>query len=159
MTRGKVRHICVSLHRGTVKREVPQAMLQEAYGLVGDAHAGDWHRQVSLLDAADIAAIQAKGLPLHPGDFGENLVVEGLALSDLRVGARLQVGDAVLEITQIGKECHHRCQVYQRAGDCIMPRLGVFARVIQGGEIGLGTPIEVRRDAPAPGGPSQTDSA
>lgn len=138
---GVVRYVCLSAERGTVKRAVPQAVLQAGHGLVGDAHAGDWHRQVSLLDAADIAAMRAQGLDLQPGDFGENLVVEGLTLADLPIGARLQVGAALLEVTQIGKECHTRCHIYQQTGDCLMPRAGVFARVLHGGEISPGTPV------------------
>ena len=143
MKPGTILHVCVSEGKGTVKDAVERAVLRAEHGLQGDAHAGPWHRQVSLLDAAEIETMRARGLDLKPGAFGENLVVKGLDLNALGIGTRLQVGPAELEITQIGKVCHNRCAVFYSTGDCIMPRAGVFARVIQGGEVTPGTPIEV----------------
>jgi molybdenum cofactor synthesis domain-containing protein len=140
---GIITAVCVSQQKGTVKHPVPSAELREHYGLLNDAHAGPGHRQVSLLDADDIAFMSSKGLDLKPGAFGENLVVQGLSLSELGIGTVLQIGRARLELTQIGKVCHARCAIYQQSGDCIMPRAGVFARVRQGGRIELGVSIEV----------------
>lgn len=121
---GKIRAICISERRGTKKQEVLQAELKEKWGIVGDAHAGDWHRQVSLLSQEKIEAFRSKGADVAYGDFGENLVVEGFDLAALPTGTRFKIGDAVLEVTQIGKECHSHCEIYQRMGDCIMPRRG-----------------------------------
>jgi len=118
-------------------------MLRVAHGLEGDAHAGEWHRQLSLLDIADIRTMEARGLTLAPGTFGENLVVEGVDLSVLGIGSRLAVGDSELRITQIGKECHDRCAIYAAAGDCIMPRRGLFAEVLRGGPIAPGSAVRV----------------
>ncbi len=143
MNQGKILHVCISPRKGTVKSPVPRAELQENYGLRDDAHAGPWHRQVSLLDDADIETMRAKGLALQPGAFGENLVTGGLDLGQLGIGTRLRVDQAELEITQIGKVCHSRCAIYFRTGDCIMPRDGIFARVLGGGGVGPGSEIEV----------------
>jgi molybdenum cofactor synthesis domain-containing protein len=115
------------------------------HGLDGDAHAGPWHRQVSLLSLSDIDDMRDRGLELEPGDFGENLVVDGSELDRLGIGSRLSVADAELEITQIGKACHSRCAIYFQTGDCIMPRNGVFARVVRGGEVRPGGSIRVLR--------------
>jgi molybdenum cofactor synthesis domain-containing protein len=143
MGSGVVRHICVSSDKGTLKQVVQRAVLRTEHGLEGDAHAGPGHRQVSLLDERDIDAMRAKGLDLEPGAFGENLVTAGSELGDLGIGTRLRVGEAELEITQIGKVCHDRCEIYRRAGDCIMPRVGVFTRVIRGGAVAPGSSIDV----------------
>ncbi len=134
---GKIVAICVSEKKGTLKTQVPSACLKEDWGLEGDAHAGRWHRQVSLLSADKIEAFREK-VPVEYGAFGENLVVEGFDLRSLPVGSRFAVGQAVLEMTQIGKECHQDCMIRRQTGDCIMPREGVFARVLTGGEIHVG---------------------
>lgn len=132
---GKILAICISEKRGTQKRAVPAAVLTEDWGIQGDAHGGKWHRQVSLLSFEKIEAFRARGAEVDFGAFGENLVVEGFDFRNLPVGTRFQCGEAVLEMTQIGKECHTHCQIYQVMGECIMPREGVFARVLKGGEI------------------------
>jgi len=120
---------------GEKKKPVPSAKLKEGHGLVGDAHAGDWHRQVSLLADEDIDAMRSKGIALSPGDFAENITTQGIDLAVLPVGAQLRIDEALLEITQIGKECHQGCAIREQVGDCIMPRRGIFARVLRGGEI------------------------
>jgi molybdenum cofactor synthesis domain-containing protein len=148
MRQGSVLYICVSRRRGTTKTLVPRAVLRADHGLEGDAHAGAWHRQVSLLDEADIEAMRARGLEPEPGAFGENLMTSGLDLGDLGVGTCLQAGQAVLEITQVGKVCHNCCPIPSRGGDCLIPRAGLFARVLTGGEITAGMPIEVTLQVP-----------
>ncbi len=127
--------INVSARTGEQKTPVDRATLREGHGIVGDAHAGDWHRQVSLLADEDIEGMRGRGVALPYGAFAENLTTRGIDLGSLPIGARLHVGPAVLEVTQIGKECHHDCAIFQAVGDCVMPRRGVFARVISGGEI------------------------
>ena len=140
---GIIHAICVSEEKGTPKKNIGEAELVKAHGIKGDAHAGDWHRQVSLLAYEKIEAFRAKGAVVDDGAFGENLVVSGIDLSALHVGTFLRCGDALLKLTQIGKECHHHCQIFHRMGDCIMPREGVFAQVIQGGTIKTGDEIIV----------------
>jgi MOSC domain-containing protein YiiM len=135
--------VCVSENKGERKTPVASAELQVEHGFAGDAHAGDWHRQVSLLALESIRKMQALGLDVGTGDFAENLTTEGIDLVSLPIGTKLQVGDALLEVTQIGKECHTRCAIYHQAGDCVMPKEGIFARVLQGGSIAAGTPISV----------------
>ena len=132
---GKVIAVCTSPEKGTQKTAAAEANFIEDYGIEGDAHAGKWHRQVSLLSYDKIEAFRQRGARVENGAFGENLVVEGIDFSALPVGTRLACGDVVLEITQIGKECHHGCAIFQQMGDCIMPREGVFAKVIRGGKI------------------------
>lgn len=132
---GKVIAVCTSPEKGTQKTAVAEGNFIEDYGIEGDAHAGKWHRQVSLLSYDKIEAFRQRGARVEDGAFGENLVVEGIDFSALQVGTRLACGDVVLEITQIGKECHHGCAIFQQMGDCIMPREGVFAKVIRGGKI------------------------
>ena len=132
---GKVIAVCTSPEKGTQKTAVAEGDFIEDYGIEGDAHAGKWHRQVSLLSYDKIEAFRQRGARVENGAFGENLVVEGIDFSALPVGTRLACGDVVLEITQIGKECHHGCAIFQQMGDCIMPREGVFAKVIRGGKI------------------------
>lgn len=144
---GKVMAVCVSGRRGVAKKPVDSAVFLKDWGIEGDAHAGHWHRQVSLLGADKIQAFNRQGAGVNPGDFGENLVVEGIGLSQLPVGALLRCGEVVLEITQIGKDCHSHCQIYQRMGECIMPREGVFARVLAPGVIRVGDQMEVERRA------------
>mgnify|MGYP003815183781 CR=1 FL=1 len=139
---GKITAICISEARGTAKREVAQATLLCDWGLEGDAHAGKWHRQVSLLAKENIDEFRARGADVAYGDFGENLVVEGLSPETAAVGTIFRCGQALLELTQIGKQCHGHCAIYERMGDCIMPREGVFCRVLRGGEIRPGDAIE-----------------
>ena len=118
-------------------------MFIEDHGIEGDAHAGNWHRQVSLLSHDRIEEFRAKGAEVKDGAFGENLVVSGIDFRTLPEGTKLYCGDVVLEITQIGKECHHGCEIFQKMGECIMPREGVFARVIRGGIIRVGDEMQV----------------
>jgi molybdopterin adenylyltransferase len=150
-TMGVLKGICVSKKRGTKKVEVAEAMLVENYGIEGDAHAGNWHRQVSLLSLEKIEAFREKGAQVSFGDFGENLIIDGFDFRSLPVGTIFTIGDAVLKMTQIGKECHTHCQIYQTMGECIMPREGVFAVVLKGGQIRNGDTVEmvpVPSDAP-----------
>jgi MOSC domain-containing protein YiiM len=128
--------------KGTGKAPVGEGRLVENHGLEGDAHAGPWHRQVSLLGMESYAKMEAKGAAgLVPGIFAENLTTEGIDLASLPVGTRLEVGGAILEVTQIGKECHGGCEIRSLVGDCVMPREGIFARVIRGGTVKPGDPI------------------
>lgn len=136
--------VCTSENKGERKKNVGQAMLKENHGIVGDAHAGDWHRQVSLLAMESIHKMQAKGLDVGPGDFAENLTTEGIEVAKLPIGSRLRLGkDTLCEVTQIGKVCHDRCAIYYQAGDCVMPREGIFVKVLQGGNIKVGDNVEV----------------
>jgi MOSC domain-containing protein YiiM len=141
---GKVLAVCLSEAKGTAKHNVGKAEFVPDHGIQGDAHAGKWHRQVSLLSHEKIEAFRASGARVDDGAFGENLVVEGIDFSSLPVGTVFFCGDVVLEMTQIGKECHQHCAIFQSMGDCIMPREGVFARVIQGGTISAGDELCVR---------------
>lgn len=138
---GIIRGICISERRGTRKTEVPEAKLKRNWGIEGDAHGGNWHRQVSLLSLEKIEEFREKGADVDFGAFGENLIVEGFDFSSLPVGSRFRIGDAELEMTQIGKECHSHCAIYQTMGDCIMPREGVFAEVRKPGRIRVGDEI------------------
>lgn len=138
----KIISIAVSRKKGTRKECVEQAVLVEEHGLEGDAHAGPWHRQVSFLAMESIEHAKASGLTVGFGDFAENIATEGIDWPRMPVGARFALGEtALVEITQIGKECHKKCAIYYQAGDCIMPREGVFARVIRGGSIRCGDDI------------------
>lgn len=143
----RIEAVCVSSEKGTRKRNVDRGVLVLGQGLEGDAHAGDWHRQVSLLAIESVDKMRAKGLDVGPGDFAENLTTRGLDLPSLPVGILLAVGGQspppLLEVTQIGKECHTRCAIFYQAGDCVMPREGIFARVIRGGPVAVGDPIRV----------------
>ena len=140
--------ICISKERGTAKVPVGEAVLREGWGLEGDAHAGNWHRQVSLLSFEKIEEFRRRGAEVDPGAFGENLIIEGMELRALPVGTRFHIGEAVLELTQIGKECHSHCEIYKKMGDCIMPREGVFAQVIKGGRIQKGDQVQAEMPAP-----------
>lgn len=143
---GLLEAVCVSEEKGTQKADVGACEVLADLGLAGDAHAGFMHRQVSLLAAESIEEMRAKGLTLAAGAFGENLVTQGIELKSLHIGDRIRVGgDVLLEVTQIGKECVSRCAIYYLAGDCIMPREGIFARVIAGGRVEAGDSIEVWR--------------
>ena len=149
MSHQEIVAVCLSKSKGEKKNDVREAVLMIDFGLVGDAHAGDWHRQVSLLAIESIAKMRASGLDVGPGDFAENLTTKGIDLSSLPIGTRLRVGSsALLEITQIGKECHDRCAIYHQAGDCVMPKEGIFAVVLEGGSVKCGDAIEVLRPEP-----------
>ncbi|MGO9312206.1 MAG: MOSC domain-containing protein [Syntrophobacteraceae bacterium] len=138
----KIMAIAVSKRKGTRKDCVEEALLVKEHGIQGDAHAGAWHRQVSFLAVESIEKAKAAGLSVGFGDFAENIATEGIDWVNVPVGSRFRLGEsALVEITQIGKECHKKCAIYYQAGDCIMPREGVFARVIQGGTIRCGDEI------------------
>ena len=148
---GKVRAVCVSDVRGIQKKNVERAWFAVGHGIQGDAHAGNWHRQVSLLSQDKIDAFNRRGAGVVPGAFGENLVVEGIDFRALPVGTLLRCGGVLLELTQIGKECHSHCEIYRKMGECIMPRAGVFARVLEPGSIAVGDEMILQpRTAPRP---------
>lgn len=140
---GTVKAVCISEKKGTEKINVHEAELIEGFGLCGDAHAGNWHRQVSLLSYERIEEFRRRGADVAFGAFGENLVVEGFDFKALPVGTKFQCNEVILEMTQIGKECHHGCRIFQTMGDCIMPREGVFAVVLRGGKISEGDHMEL----------------
>ena len=140
---GKIMAVCISEKRGTQKKNIEKVRLIENFGLEGDAHGGNWHRQVSLLSYEKVRAFEEKGISVEDGAFGENLLVEGFDFKTLPVGTRFRCGEVLLEMTQIGKECHSHCENYQAGGDCIMPREGVFARVLHGGMIQIGDELEI----------------
>jgi TatD DNase family protein len=135
---GVVVAVCISKEKGNAKKNIGQGELVAGHGLKGDAHAGDWHRQISLLSLQKIEAFRAKGAEVEYGAFGENMVVDGIDFASLPVGTKFRCGDTLLEMTQIGKECHNQCAIYDRVGDCIMPREGVFAKVLRGGMVKIG---------------------
>lgn len=138
---GTVLAVCTSLNKGERKKPVPEVELVVEHGIAGDAHAGDWHRQVSLLAQESIDKMRAMGLSVSAGDFAENITTTGIELVSLPIGSRLSIGSALLEVTQIGKECHTRCAIYYQAGDCVMPKEGIFARVLKGGVVTAGAEI------------------
>lgn len=142
---GKVLAVCKSVEKGTQKIDVKQAMLIENHGIEGDAHAGEWHRQISLLAFEKIEDFRNRGAEIDFGAFGENIVVEGYDLKKFDIGTRFVCGETILELTQIGKHCHHGCEIFQKMGDCIMPREGVFCRVIQGGMVKAGDEFSVMK--------------
>ena len=127
--------INISDRKGVQKKPVDEAVLLPGHGIEGDAHAGAWHRQVSLLADEDIRRMRGRGVEIHFGDFAENITTRGIDLAALPLGTRLHLGEAVLEVTQIGKKCHHDCAIYQALGECVMPRRGIFTKVIEGGTI------------------------
>lgn len=143
---GKITAVCISREKGDKKKNVGQGVLVENHGLRGDAHAGNWHRQVSLLAEESIEKIKNKGIDVGPGDFAENITTKGIDLVNIPVGTRLRMGEAVVEVTQIGKECHDKCAIYQQVGDCVMPREGIFVKVLKGGKVCCGDQIEVLKD-------------
>ncbi len=144
----KIVSIAISKKKGTPKVQVRKASLLEDHGLDGDAHAGPWHRQVSFLAAESIEKARKKGLAVGFGDFAENIATSGIDWLDIPVGARVNLGDsAVVEITQKGKECHKKCAIYYMAGDCIMPREGIFGKVIQAGEIRCEAPVRILHES------------
>lgn len=145
---GKIVAICISKKKGVQKRGVEQGNLIENHGLEGDAHAGPWHRQISLLtDESRFKMEEKSGLKLQAGDFGENILTKDINLNGLKIGNKLKIGkDTLIKVTQIGKECHDRCNIYYQAGDCIMPREGIFAEILKGGIIKKNDDIEVIDD-------------
>ena len=145
---GKVIAVCISEKKGTQKTEVPYIKLVPEWGIEGDAHAGKWHRQVSLLALEKIEAFRERGADVDFGAFGENIIAEGFDFRSLPIGTRFRIGDALLELTQIGKECHTHCAIYHQVGDCIMPREGVFTIVLEGGTVKAGDAIEMIEAAP-----------
>ena len=141
---GKIIAINISAEKGTMKRPVEEAELVGNWGIRGDAHAGNWHRQVSLLSKESVERLQAKiPMQLHDGDFAENILVEGMRVYELPVGTKLRIGTALCEVTQIGKECHQDCAIRKAAGDCVMPREGIFVKVLENGKVKPGDGIEV----------------
>ena len=142
--KGRILAVCQSREKGTVKKDIGSGVLIENYGLENDAHAGEWHRQISLLGIESINKMEDKGFEIKFGDFAENLTTENIVLPKLPLGTKLAVGESVLlEVTQIGKECHHNCEIRKKIGDCVMPREGIFARVLKGGKVKTGDCIEV----------------
>lgn len=133
---GTVLAISISERRGTKKRNVEFAELRDDFGIINDAHAGKWHRQVSLLAIESMRKIKEKGLDVKAGDFAENICMEGIDIAQIKIGTKIKIGgDSLLEVSQIGKDCHQRCHIYYSVGDCVMPREGIFARVLKGGTI------------------------
>jgi MOSC domain-containing protein YiiM len=146
---GRILAVSVSLKKGVKKTNILQGSLIENYGLENDAHAGDWHRQVSLLAIESISKIREKGLDVNPGDFAENITTEGIRVWELPVGTRLKLGEeAVVEVTQIGKECHDRCAIFKQVGDCVMPREGIFVKVLKGGIVSPEDSIRILNNQP-----------
>ncbi|MGA7828268.1 MAG: MOSC domain-containing protein [Geobacteraceae bacterium] len=143
---GKVVAVCISEQKGERKKPVTEVVIRENHGIVGDAHAGDWHRQISLLAMESIKKMQDKGLDVTTGDFAENITTEGIDLPSLPIGTKLAIGETLNEVTQIGKECHTRCAIYQQAGDCVMPREGIFVKVLRGGVIRTNDSIKIVSD-------------
>lgn len=142
--KGKVLSVNIGDKKGEKKRNIGKCKLLKGKGLADDAHAGFMHRQVSLLGRESVEKIRARGLDVQYGDFAENLTTEGIILYELPVGTEMKVGsDVVLRVSQIGKECHTRCVIFQQVGDCVMPREGIFAEVITDGEIAIGDAIEI----------------
>ncbi len=142
-TSARVTAVNISREKGTPKREVPEIRLRLRHGIVGDAHAGDWHRQISLLAQESVNRMRGLGVDLPPGIFAENINTEGICLTALPVGTRLQIGEAVVEVTQIGKECHSDCAIRRLTGTCVMPTEGIFAIVVREGTVRKGDPITI----------------
>jgi MOSC domain-containing protein YiiM len=140
---GTIKAVCTSDIKGIQKTEKPSITLKEDWGIEDDAHAGKWHRQVSLLGYEQIEAFKDLGADVINGAFGENIIVEGFDLKNLPIGTRFKSGEVELELTQIGKECHSHCAIYHKMGDCIMPREGVFCKVLHGGKITAGDPLDI----------------
>lgn len=145
---GVVKGICISEKRGIAKTPINEINLIEDFGLAGDAHGGNWHRQVSILSLEEIEKFKERGATVELGAFGENLVVSGIELKDYPIGTKFKLGSAILETTQIGKKCHHHCNIFKQIGDCIMPRVGVFAKVINSGLVKLNDPLEIIKIPP-----------
>lgn len=141
---GRILAVSISEKKGEKKHNIERASLIKDYGIENDAHAGDWHRQVSLLAIESIEKIRKAGIDVNPGDFAENLTTEGIRLWEIPVGEKIRIGQSVLaEVTQIGKECHDHCAIFHQVGDCVMPREGIFVRILEGGEIRPGDEVLV----------------
>jgi len=141
---GKVVAVCLSDKKGIKKTSIGQGYLKEDFGLQGDAHGGDWHRQLSLLATESVDKMKALGLSdLKSGDFAENITTEGLNLHNLPIGTKMRIGEALVEVTQIGKECHHGCAIFQQVGKCIMPTEGIFVKILTGGQVQEGDEITI----------------
>ena len=141
---GKIVAVCTSERKGMRKKNIGRGILKVGFGLEGDAHGGDWHRMVSLLAMESINKMRDKGLDVGPGDFAENLTTEGVDLVSLPIGTKLRIGETGIgEVTQIGKECHSKCAIFYQAGDCVMPKEGIFIRLLEGGPVRVGDRIEV----------------
>lgn len=141
--KGKIIAVCISEKRGTEKKNMHECKIVEGFGLENDAHGGNWHRQISLLSFEKIEDFKKRGGEVNEGSFGENLIVSGIDLKSLPVGTVIKINDAILEVTQIGKECHSHCEIFHKVGDCIMPREGIFTKVIKGGFVKEGDSIFV----------------
>ncbi|WP_245596514.1 MOSC domain-containing protein [Fusobacterium perfoetens] len=141
--KGKIKAVCISEKKGTDKKNIHECEIVEGFGLKNDAHGGNWHRQISLLSYEKIEDFKKRGGEVIDGSFGENLIVSGLNLVNIPIGTKLKINDIVLEVTQIGKECHSHCEIFKKVGDCIMPREGIFAKVISGGIIKEGDIVEI----------------
>ena len=135
---GKILALCISEKKGTLKTEINEANFIEDFGIENDAHAGKWHRQVSLLEFNKIDEFRKKGANVDFGAFGENIVLQGIELHTLPIGQLIKIGDVLLEVTQIGKKCHDKCQIYYQVGECIMPKNGIFTKVLKGGKVKVG---------------------
>jgi MOSC domain-containing protein YiiM len=135
--------VCISEKKGEQKHEVPEIVLKKEHGIIGDAHAGNWHRQISLLADESVDKVRAALPEIAHGAFAENILTEGITLYTLPVGTKLRVGETLLEVTQIGKECHYGCAIRQLTGDCVMPREGIFAIVLEEGTVRAGDAVEV----------------
>jgi MOSC domain-containing protein YiiM len=142
-TSGKVVAVCVSTKTGTVKHPIEQGLLKVNWGVEGDAHAGDWHRQVSLLAIESIDKMRALGLKVRPGSFAENITTEGLVLYDIPVGSTVRLGTALTRVTQIGKVCHAKCAIFEAVGDCVFPREGIFVEVLEPGVVKAGDDVVI----------------
>ena len=143
----KVVAVCISEKKGTMKVAVPEIVLKKDHGIVGDAHAGNWHRQVSLLANESVDKMRKVFPDIPVGAFAENILTEGIELFTLPLGTRLRVGEALLELTQIGKECHADCAIRKQVGDCVMPREGVFTKVVEEGRVRAGDPVSMESPA------------
>jgi MOSC domain-containing protein YiiM len=143
MNQSSIVSVNISSTKGDVKNPVAEGRLEPEVGLVGDAHSGPWHRQLSLLALESIQTMQGKGLEVKPGDFAENITIQGLSLHTLPVGTRLTLGAVEVEVTQIGKECHKGCVIREKIGDCVMPREGIFVRVLNPGSVRAGDPVSL----------------
>ena len=141
---GKIIAVCTSERKGMRKKNVGEGILKVGFGLEGDAHGGDWHRMVSLLGVESIKKMKDKGADVGPGDFAENLTTEGLELFTLPIGTKLKIGETSIgEVTQIGKQCHTKCEIFKQVGECVMPKEGIFIRLLEGGVVRSGDSIEV----------------
>jgi len=141
---GKIIAVCTSAKKGMRKKNVGEGILKVGFGLEGDAHGGDWHRMISLLGVESIQKMKDKGADVGPGDFAENLTTEGLELFTLPIGTKLKIGETSIgEVTQIGKQCHTKCEIFKQVGECVMPKEGIFIRLLEGGVVRSGDSIEV----------------